>query len=60
MERARDGKFADAPLDGAGFEPPVSLKAPGVLVFSVLVRVDFSVGGDSGRDDISRSRNLVA
>jgi len=46
-------------LEGAGFEPPVPLKVPGVRVFSVLVRADFSVGGASGRDDISRSRSLV-
>src|SRR6516225_10166961 len=39
-----------------GFEPSVPLKAPGVFVVSVLVCVEFSVGGESGRDDISRSR----
>jgi hypothetical protein len=30
MERARDGKFADLPLEGAGFEPSVPAKVSSV------------------------------
>jgi hypothetical protein len=53
------GKFAvDSSLEGAGFEPSVPPKAPGVFVVLVLIRVEFSVARESGRDDISRSRNL--
>ena len=36
----------DPPLEGKGFEPTLPLKAPGALVVSVLVRADFSVGGN--------------
>ena len=42
----RNRWFADSPLEGTGFEPSLPLKALGALVVSVLVRADFSVGGN--------------
>src|SRR6516165_2362158 len=42
----RNRWFADSPLEEAGFEPSLPLKALGALVVSVLVRADFSVGGN--------------
>src|SRR5215813_11659869 len=57
-ERRRDGQFADSPLEEAGFEPPVSLKAPGVLVVSVVVRAEFSVGEEPSGCDMSGPRKL--
>jgi hypothetical protein len=54
-EQNRGIEFAtDSPLEGAGFEPSVPLKAPDVLVVSVLVRAR---RGSSG-GDMSRSSNL--
>ena len=38
----RDGKFADSPLEEAGFEPSVPREAAGILVISVLVCAHFS------------------
>ena len=58
MGRARDRKFADSALEGAGFEPSVPLRAPGVLVVSVLVLCRLSVSGESSSGDMSPSRNL--
>jgi hypothetical protein len=47
QSRLRQIEFAtDSPLEEAGFEPSLPLKAPGALVVSVLVRADFSVGGN--------------
>ena len=46
----RDRKFADSPLEEAGFEPSVPRNAPGLLVVSVLVPADLSVGGINGGD----------
>jgi hypothetical protein len=40
----RDRGFADSLLEGNGFEPSVPRKAPGVVVVSVLVRANFSIG----------------
>src|SRR5215831_9259691 len=51
-----DRKFADSSLEGTGFEPLVPLKAPGVLVVSFVVRVEFSVGAESNGSDMSRPR----
>ena len=45
---------ADSTLEGAGFEPSVPQKAPGVLVVSVLARAEFSVDGESSRGELSR------
>jgi hypothetical protein len=50
--------FADSLLEGTRFEPSVPRKAPAVVVLSVLVRAEFSVGGTSSRGDMSPSRNL--
>jgi len=56
----RDGvRFAaDSLVEGAGFEPSVPLRAPGVLVVSVLVLCRLSVSGESSSGDMSPSRNL--
>ena len=56
--RGDDRVLRDSPLKGTGFEPSVHRKAPGVVLVSVLVRVDFSVSGESSGGDVSPSRNL--
>jgi hypothetical protein len=54
------GRFvADSLLEGKGFEPSVPRRAPGVVVASLLVRADFSVGGGSSRGDMSPLETLV-
>jgi hypothetical protein len=45
----RNQKFADSPLEGAGFEPSVPREAAGILVISVLVRADFSACRESSK-----------
>jgi len=52
------GSSYDSPVEGAGFEPSVPLRAPGVLVVSVLVLCRLSVSGESSSGDMSPSRNL--
>jgi hypothetical protein len=44
-QRERDRKFADSLLEGAGFEPSVPRKTPGILATSALVRAALSIGG---------------
>jgi hypothetical protein len=45
--RKRGVRFApDSLLEETGFEPSVPRKAPAVAVVSLLVRADFSVGGN--------------
>src|SRR6516165_10935454 len=41
-----------------GFEPSVPRRARGIVVVSVLVRANFSVGRKSSRDEMSLSGNL--
>ena len=67
MRRRRTGHFTwarptgfavDSPLEGTGFEPSVPRRARGIVVVSVLVRANFSVGRKSSRDEMSPSGNL--
>ena len=48
----------DSPLEEAGFEPSVPRRARGIVVVSVLVRANFSVGRKSSRVEVSPSGNL--
>jgi hypothetical protein len=50
MVAKRAVEFAcDSPLEESGFEPSVPRKTLGVVVVSVPVHAEFSVGGESSR-----------
>jgi hypothetical protein len=48
LDAPRD-RFADSPLEEAGFEPSVPREAASILLISVLVRADFSACRESSK-----------